>query len=142
MELDPRGFRRLRPGAEASLVLLHEEIRHGGRSTHGTVPRELVDQLRRDPDRAAQLASSSGLSPRVVQAAARGEWDRRRIVEFEVRSASRLLGHPRDLGACVARNYRRIRGCPLMRALQDGRRVPGDLTAWLQEVRRSHMVYE
>lgn len=142
MELDSRGFRRLQPGAEAMLVLLHEGIRHGGRPAGGAIPREIVERLRQDVEGAEEFAALTGLSPRVVRAVANGEWRRSSTLAFEVRTMSRVLGHPRDAGTIVARNYRRIRRCPVIEALRAGRCVPGDRTAWLQAVRRSHIVYE
>jgi len=142
MVLDPRGFRRLRPGAEGLLGLLHNSIRRGGRPGDGAQSTFIVDLLRRDPEGAEQLASAVGLPVRVVRALLSGDWERWPILTFELRAVLRLLGDPRELRRCIAVDYRRFRRCSLIDALRDGRRVPGDRAAWLREVRRSHTVYE
>jgi len=142
MELDPRGFRRLRPGAEALLVLLHRGIRRGGRPGDPGTRSGIVDLLQRDPEGAEQLASAIGLPVPVVRAVRDGDWEGSSLLIFELRTALRLLRDPRELGRCMAVDYRRFRGCSLSDALSAGRRVPGNRAEWLREIRRSHTVYE
>ena len=142
MELDPRGFRRLRPGAEGLLVFLHEGIRRGGRPAGAGERNGFTHLLRRDPEGAERLASAIGLPVRVVDALQSGDWERWSLLTFELRAVSRLLSDPRELRRCIALDYRRLRRCSLMDALRDGRRVPGDRAEWLRDIRRSHTVYE
>jgi hypothetical protein len=141
MRHDDRGFRRLRPGAEALLVLLHEGVRHGGRPAEGGLAHATLDQVRRDPEGAYQLASAIGLPRQIIRAVERGEWERWPLVAFELRAALRLR-NPKELAVCVARDYRRFRRCALLNALRDGRQVSGERKAWLREVGRSHIVYD
>ena len=140
MHLDPRGFRRLRPGAEALLVLLRAARRGGGQpAEHVTDAR--LEQIQADPDGAERLAKAIGLSPRFVRSLEEGTWTRRELAAFELRAALGLCA-PRELARCVLRDYRRIRGCALVDALARGRRVEGDRTDWLSVIRRTHVVHD
>jgi hypothetical protein len=145
MRLDERGFRRLRPGAEGLLLLLAEGVRRGGAPADTLTAEGIAELLRRDPEGVEETAAVLGPRGRHALAGARalveGRWDRRALVLFELSSAFRLLSDPRELTACLARDVRRLRRCGLLRALEAGRRVPGDPDRWLDEIRRTHSVY-
>ena len=144
MRLDPRGFRRLRPGAEGVLLLLAEGVRRGGRPPSTVAAEGIAGLLREDPEGAEQAAAALGPRGRHVLAAARaladGRWNRPELVSLELKSAARLL-FPRELARCFARDARGLRPCDLMKALEAERLVPGDRDRWLAEVGRSHAVY-
>jgi hypothetical protein len=146
MRTDARGFRRLRPGAEGLLLLLAEGVRRGGRPVDAPTAKGIARLLRQDPEGVEETASVIGAPGRHALAGARalagGGWDRRALVLLELSSAFRLLRDPRELTACFARDARGFRKCGLVRALEAGRRVPGDRNRWLDEMRRSHSVYE
>jgi hypothetical protein len=141
MELDPRGFRRLRPGAEGILSLLHAGLGYGGRPPRGSTA-AMVDLARRDPDGACRLASVVGLPPSAVQAFERGNWDRPTVLAFELRALLRLFTDPKAIARCVVLDYRRVRPCSLLRALAQDRRVADGRVQWLREVGRSHALLE
>jgi len=145
MCLDERGFRRLRPGAEGLLLLLAEGVRRGGRPAKPAATEAIARLLRKDREGTERAALALGGRGAHLFAAARaladGGWDRGELMLYELSSASRLLGHPRELATCLVRDARRLRPCGLLRALQAGRRVPGDPQSWLDEMRRSHHVY-
>jgi hypothetical protein len=136
---DPRGFRRLRPGAEGLLRLLRRLPRSGGAPKLGPDD-PIAELLREDPVGAATLAVLVGFPRSLLEGLATGGWDRRPAALFELRSAARLLGHPSQLAACLALDYRRLAGCTLTTALEGGRRVDGDRSRWLAQIGRTHSV--
>jgi hypothetical protein len=140
MHLDPRGFRRLRPGAEALLVLLRAARRGGGRPAERVTGPQL-ERIGADRDGARRLAQAIGLPLGFVRSLGEDRWGRRELAAFELRAALGLLA-PRELARCVLRDYRRIRGCTLVDALARGRRVDGDRAEWLTEIRRTHDVHD
>jgi hypothetical protein len=140
-ELDEQGYRRLRPGAEA-LLLLIRRLPRGGRELSPAARAPMVELLATDPTGAAQLAGLLGFPPRALRTLQAGGWDRRSTLAFELRVASRLLVHPTELRACIALDYRRLRGCSLVESLEQGRRVEGDRSEWLSVVARTHLVEE
>jgi hypothetical protein len=146
VQLDERGFRRLRPGAEATWLLLANGVRLGGRPPIAPATAAIGELLREDPDGAEAAAAIIGKRGHHVLAAANaiaaGGWDRRSLLLFELDSVGRLIRRPTELATCVRRDFRRFRPCALLRALEDGRRVPGDRDVWLAELRRSHTIYD
>ena len=145
MRVDPRGFRRLRPGAEGVLLLLAEAVRRGSKPPDPATVNEIAALLREDPEGAEETAGAIGPRGRHLlagaQALAGGGWDRRELALFELKSAARLLGHPVELATCVVRDVRGLRPCAVVTALEAERGIPGDRDQWLEQVRRSHAVY-
>jgi hypothetical protein len=139
--LEARGFRRLRPGAEGLLLLLRG-LPRGGRALAPAARMQILELLRSDPAGAEELAALLRFPAAVLQAFEAGDWDRRAALAFEVRAASRFFLHPAELRACVALDYRRLRGCSLVESLQQGRRVEGDRSTWLSQIARTHRVDE
>jgi hypothetical protein len=139
--LEEQGYRRLRAGAEALLLLLRR-LPRGGRVLAPPVREPILELLRSDPAGAAELAALLGFPPRALRAFEAGGWDRRSSFAFELRAASRLLLHPAELRACIGLDYRRLQGCSLVRALERGRRVEGDRSEWLSMIARTHRIEE
>ena len=139
--LDELGYRRLRPGAEALLLLLRR-LPRGGRTPSPAARAPILELLATDPAGAAELAAVLGFPPRALRMLQAGGWDRRSSLGFELRTASRLLKHPAELRAGMALDYRRLRGCTLMETLEQGRRVEGDRSEWLSMIARTHRVEE
>jgi hypothetical protein len=136
---DERGFRRLRPGAEALLLLLHR-LPRGGAALAPEDRTAILELVRTDPVGAEELATCLGFPERVLRAFESGGWDRRKALAFELRIVSRLLLRPQQLRECLALDYRRLRGCSLVETLQQGRRIDGDRSEWLSEIARTHSV--
>jgi hypothetical protein len=145
MQLDERGFRRLRPGAEGLLLFLAAGVRPGGRPTDAGTTARVASLLRTDPEGVEEAARALGKPGKHALAAARavasGDWNRGALLRLEARSVLRLLSDPRELATCLVRDARRLRPCALIEALEAGRRVPADAAEWLREIGRSHAVY-
>jgi hypothetical protein len=135
--VENRNYRRLRGGAEGLLRLVLG-ARRGGGAPSAQAREEAVALIRSDREGAASLAGLLGLAVGAVDAAARGGWDQRALLALERRSIRRLLTDPRELSAAVARDYRRVRGCLLVKSLEQGRIVLGDPRAWLEEMAATH----
>jgi hypothetical protein len=138
-QAEPSGYRRLRPGGEALLLLLRS-MRRGGRDVSPAARDRIVELLRADPAGAAQLASLLGFPANALAAFESGGWGRRSCLAFELRVASTLLRHPADLWACLALDYRRLRGCSLVQSLEQSRRIDGDRAEWLAAIGGTHLV--
>jgi hypothetical protein len=137
--LEEEGYRRLRPGAEALLLFLRR-LPRGGRALEPAGRAPILELLRTDLAGATELAALLGFPPRALRIFEAGGWDRRSSLAFEARAASRLLLHPTELRACIALDYRRLRGCSLVESLEQGRRVEGDRSEWLSVIARTHRV--
>jgi arylformamidase len=147
-EMDSRGFRRLRPGAEGVLKLLLNGTRRDGTANASALASKRVRELMAsDPDGVAAAAALYGPARRALLRGAarvvRGGWDRRAMLTVQAWAVLRGLIEPRVL---ADRLYFRLGGsrrCPIAHAiLAGGRRIPGDLDEWLQLVRREHIVHE
>jgi hypothetical protein len=143
MQMDPRGFRRIRPGAEGLFKLLLNGTRRGGRPNWvGIRDKHVLELLREDPQgmrMAARLLGPAG-KPLVAGAerAMAGGWDRGAMMLVEGWALVRALRSPLVL---VKRLQFRLRGkdCPIVRAiLTTHRRIPADREGWLREVALSH----
>jgi hypothetical protein len=143
MEMDERGFRRLRPGAEGLLLLFFNSLKRGGRPHFGNEKaRHPLDLLRRDPE-GAELATRlfgpvQRQAFRVAKAALEGRWDYGSAIRIELWAAGRSFLDPRMLTARVKLRAARLKLCPLLPALNQGRRLSGDVDEWLVEAARSH----
>jgi hypothetical protein len=143
MMMDPREFRRLRPGSEGLLLLFHNALRRGGRaSTHGEKAHRLLELMREDPEgmeEATAIFGAARVSARkVALAALDGSWDRRSALQVERWALARgMLDVPLFLARAVYR-ARGSRHCPVLPALRRGRRLDGDVDAWLTRAIRTH----
>ncbi|MFN2521436.1 MAG: hypothetical protein ABR525_10375 [Candidatus Limnocylindria bacterium] len=146
-ELDARGFRRLRPGAEGVFKLVLNGARPGGRADEaGLAAKDVRRLLRLDPEGARLAAPLFGpAAPSALaaaSAAAAGGWDRRAMMALETWAILRGPRHPRLLARRAWFRLRGSRSCPIVRALLgDHRRIPGDRPRWLAEVRREHVLH-
>jgi hypothetical protein len=147
MVLDPRGFRRLRPGAEGLFKLLLNGARWDGSPNRDSLrTKRVAELLREDPGGASMAARLFGPARGAVlyaaQRVAAGEWDRRAILTVEGWALLRALGSP-VVAAKRARFRLRARAtCPVISTLLgDHRRIPDDREAWLRRVAASHPVF-
>ena len=146
-QLDPRGFRRLRPGAEGLFKLVLNGIKPGGRVDEaGLASKHVRDLLREDPEGAQRAAAlfgpASGRARAGARAAAAGGWDRGAMLAVETWA---LLRGPRHPDVLARRAWFRLRGtqsCPVVRSLlRDHRRIPLDRDRWFREVEREHVLH-
>jgi hypothetical protein len=142
-ELDLRGFRRLRPGAEGVLKLIVNGTADDGNLNPLRIQRErVVELLQSDPvgvERAAQLFGRAGAEVLgLVDVFLRAEWDRSRLLMFRARMRFGLLLEPAHL---LRRLWSRIgpdRKCRGIKSLiKEGRLVPGDWAS-LQRIIETH----
>jgi hypothetical protein len=145
---DPRGFRRLRPGAEAALLLLLNGLRPWGRVDWTAIrEKSLPGRLAGDLDGVKELCSRLGggsgrLLLRLAEALVAGRWDRAAALQLEAVSLVRALGSPRyALGRARVR-LRGGRDCSLTSAPLDGRMVRGHVGDFLRLVAADHPRHE
>jgi hypothetical protein len=142
---DPRGFRRLRPGAEGLFVFLLNGVAWGGRPNHDVIERKrIIGLLNSDPEgvrsAAALLGRSSVHAIRAADAVCERQWDRRALLKVEKNLLLEAMLAPGDLWRRLGFRFGALRNCPVLKVLLSGRRVPDDLEGWLIEVGRSHEV--
>ncbi len=146
--LDPRGFRRIRPGAEGVLKLVYNGMRPGGRKNpEGLRVKNVVPLLAEDPEGVREAARLFGRGERSILAAVEallaGEWDRRALVTAEAWALVRASTEP---GVMLGRLWLKLvstKTCPVLRAVREtDRRIPGNREAWLADVARSHEFLE
>lgn len=145
-ELDPRGFRRTRPGAEGLIKLVNQGSRRNGRPDEkGLVAKGIPTLLAADPQGVRDAASLFGPAARDVltlaDAVVGGGWNRRAMLAVEGWFLLRSLREPRSLAARVRFRFAR-RSCPVLQAVFSGRRVPPPADAWLRQVAQNHRVDE
>jgi hypothetical protein len=143
-EMDARGFRRIRPGAEGVLKLLYNGMTRGARPLpEGLAGKRVTELLRQDPD-GARLAAERLLGParrpllRAVDALLAGEWDRRSLLAVSAWTAVRALAEPHVAASRVWFAAVLKPRCPVLRVIRrHDRRVPADLDGWIAEVART-----
>jgi hypothetical protein len=145
-ELDERGFRRLRPGGEGLFLALELAPRGGRRPTDPSGIDRSAALMRTDPvgvESAARLLGS-GKSPALALARsiADGGWSRSSSAALELVYLQHALRHPRRRLAWLLYRLGAAARCPLLEALASGRRVTGDIDAWLASLRPGHVVFE
>lgn len=145
--IDPRGFRRLRPGAEGVLKLVLNGSRWGGRpNSEGLRAKHVVELLDADDDGARMAAQLFGPADTAVLELARavqaGRWDRRAMLRVEGRALLMAIREPRVLGRRAWFRLFSTQHCPIVKAiLAGGRRIPEDRDGWLRSIARTHAVY-
>jgi hypothetical protein len=144
-ELDPRGFRRLRPGAEGLLLLLALSRRPGRMPESHEALGRIRSLLRSDPEGAETAARGVGLGGSLAllgaRAVAEGRWNVRAMAALEIVYAQRAVVEPSRRLAWLRFQLSRDR-CHVLEALGDGRRIRGDVGVWLRAVSANHYVYE
>jgi len=143
-ELDPLGFRRVRPGAEGVLKLLWNGMFWGARRNEDGLQRKgVLDLLRTDPAGASQATRVVGpaapLLRRAIGQVMAGRWPRRELALIELWCIVRGLSRPDLMIRQLQFRKRVINQCPYFRlSRRHRRRLPDDPTAWLADVRASH----
>jgi len=143
-ELDERGFRRLRPGAEAVILFTQNGTRWGGRpNPHGErIVARVPALVERDPlgvEAAARaFGLPSGALERGLRARLEGRWDRAAMLRLEAAMLARAFGAP-SIMLSRWRAKKVKRDCPLLEAIFTRHRtIEGDPRAWFDSVERAH----
>lgn len=141
MEIDDRGFRRVRPGAEGVTLLTQNGLKWGGRrDADGLRRKRVVEFLESDPEGVAAAARLFGSAEdallRAVQAVVSGSWDRSALLTVEARALLGALGDPAIVLSRL-RAKRVKKRCQLLRTIfVDGRTIRGDVSGWVERVSR------
>jgi hypothetical protein len=147
IQMDPRGFRRIRHGAEGLFKYLLNGTRLGGRPNwEGLRQKHVLELMEADPEGVRLAAGLLWPADRAllagVRSAREGRWNRGAM--FAVDSWAILRGI-RAPGKMARRAHFRLRTknrCPIVRAiLRDGRRIPEDRGTWIRDVARTHRVH-
>ncbi len=146
--VDDRGFRVIRPAAQALILLLCNGLRWGGRPDFAGIQRRHVRTLlQTDLEGVGAAARSLHLPEKAVHTAVRsllaGRWDRRAMLAIEAYTVGRSLLEPQVIANRIRFRAFSKTGCPLLRTIFfDDRTISGDPDAWLAAVREGHRVYD
>lgn len=139
-EIDERGFRRIRPGAEGVLKLVYNGMRPGGRRDPGGLrDKDVVALLAADPEGARRAAGLFGPASRAVLVAVervlQDDWSRPAMIAVEGWALAKALIHPKvAVGRLWFDRVSKPR-CPVLQVIRErDRRLPEDREAWLAEV--------
>jgi hypothetical protein len=147
-EIDPRGFRRIRPGAEGVLKLLYNGMTLSGRRDGaGLRTKRTLELLAGDPRGVEMAADLVGLARRpllkAVESALAGDWDRAALNSCQAWCAARALAEPHVAASRVWFNQVLKKRCHVLDVIRNrGRRVPDDRPDWLAAVRPNHQILE
>jgi hypothetical protein len=145
MEMDERGFRRLRPGSEGLFLLFYNSMKRGGRPLlDGDKAVRSLDLMRRDREGVEQASRLFGPvrshALRLARAATDGRWDRASAIRVELWAAARGPLNPLLLAARLKLRARNLGNCPLLPVLSRGRRLRGNVDELLLRIARTHDV--
>lgn len=146
MELDVRGFRRVRPGVEGVILLVQNGAHRGGAEDAAGLDRRGVRTLlARDPEGVRQAATLFGsAAPALVDladAVVDGGWDRRAMQRLELHAMAKAVAAPAVPAGRLRLRLWTKRHCPLLRSVFFAdRALPDDRQGWLDEVARTHLV--
>lgn len=144
--MDPRGFRRLRSGAEGLFKLVLNGTRRGGSPDEAALEAKAVRALlRADPEGVLRAARLFGPARHAVSIGARraamGGWSRPAMMSVEIMALLKSIANP---GVAIERlRFRRgVRTtCPVIEGVNRyGRRIPDDRAAWLERLAVDHAV--
>lgn len=144
---DPRGFRRLRPGAEGLFKLLLNGTRRGGRPDEAAMQAKGVRALlQADPEgvvQASRLFGPAGVAARRgAKEAAGGGWSRPAMLAIEGWMLLKAVANPRVTLARLRFRRQARATCPVVEAiLGQGRRIPDDRAAWLARLAVDHPIH-
>jgi hypothetical protein len=146
MVMDPRGFRRIRVGAEGLFLFLYKGLRWGGRPDWSNLTKyKVLDKIAGDwagTEAAAELLGPArGPLLRAARFAVNGEWKAMALLNTEALTLTRALTDP---GMVVSRAITRgwkLQRCIVARTIAAGRR-PERLGEWLHQASRHHAVQQ
>jgi hypothetical protein len=146
-ELDERGFRQLRPGAEGLLKLVLNGSKWLGRpDVDGLTAKRVPELLAADPEGVAMASHLFGRADaaarNLAQAVVNGGWDRRAMFEIEANALAKGFRHPTVMARRAWFRLTTQQRCPIVYAIGHGRVVSDPRDAWLTDVARSHVLHE
>jgi hypothetical protein len=146
-EIDSRGFRKLRPGAEGLLKLVLNGSKWFGRpDVEGLKSKHVPELLASDPDgvaiASAVFGRADGAARDLAQAVVDGGWNPRAMGTIEARALGRGLRHPSVMAQRAWFRLATTRRCPVVYAIGHGRVVAEPREAWLADVARTHVLHQ
>jgi hypothetical protein len=147
MEMDPRGFRRLRRGAAAMIRLIPSGTRWDGKlKWKGSRIDTIAQWLREDQNGVAESAklyrAADGSALAAAQGVMEGRWNRKAMLTVGAWALAKSLLRPDIL---VRRAFSRLfaeKECIVLRTLRENsRQVPHGAREWLETVRADHEVF-
>ncbi len=147
-ELDERGFRRVRPGADGVIRLCSNGILPGGRLDRKALAEKRVPQLlAADPEGVEAIAHLFGPARsallRGVTEVLNGGWDRRAMLTVEAWALVRSSAEPRLALSRLKFARGDLKTCPVLQVIRrHDRRIPEDSDAFMANVRLSHEVFD
>jgi hypothetical protein len=145
-EMDARGFRQLRPGAEGMLKLVLNGSKWFGRpDDDGLTGKRVRELLAADPEGVAIASKVFGpaetAARNLARAVVEGGWDRRAMLAIEANALAKGLRHPKVMARRAWFRLTTQRRCPVVYAIGHGRVVSEPREAWLADVARTHVVH-
>jgi thymidylate kinase len=145
-ELDERGFRRLRPGAEGLLKLVISGIAPGGRPRERAIVKEDVVQLLSGDSQGliagAALCAPVGKAVRSgAQALVEGGWNRRAMATVEAWFVVKGVTEPRTAWRRVRAKQAKERCELIQTSIKSSRRIPGNVNDWVTRVGQDHTTF-
>jgi hypothetical protein len=146
-DMDERGFRKLRPGAEGLLKLVLNGSKWLGRpNDEGLAGKHVRELVASDPEGVAMASKVFGPAERAARslasAVAEGRWDRRAMCTIEANAVVKGFRHPSVMARRAWFRLTAQRQCPVVYAIGHGRVVSEPRDAWLADVARGHVLYD
>lgn len=147
MEMDDRGFRRLRPGAEGVFKFVTNGTKWGGRPNHiGLASKGVKELLESDPVGVMGAADVIGVGRkhliRGIEAYLAETWDPIAMATFEAAALGASIRRPRILLERARFRFIVKRSDPVLSVIyRSTRTVPEARERWLETVAASHLVY-
>ena len=145
-QLDERGFRRLRPGAEGLLKLVISGIAPAGRPRQRAIVKEDVVQLLSGDSRGviagAALCAPVGKAARSgAQALVEGGWNRRAMATVEAWFVVKAFTEPRTALRRIRAKRAKARCELIQTSIKSSRRIPGNVNDWVTRAEKDHAAF-
>jgi hypothetical protein len=143
-EMDERGFRRLRPGAEGLFKLVLNGTKWGGRPNWDGIAEKNIDKLlAADPEGVEMAAKLFGpvehAAIKGARAAADSRWERKEMALVDAWFVIKGARNPIILARRARFRFETKSSCPIVKAILGTRRkIPDDRAAWLTKVAETH----
>ncbi len=146
-EMDERGFRRLRPGAEGLFKLVLNGTKWGGRPNWEGIAEKNIDRLlAQDPEGVEMTARLFGpvkdAAIKGARAAADSRWERKEMALVDAWFIVKGVRNPIILARRARFRFETKSSCPIVKAILGTRRkIPADRAGWLAQVAETHEMH-
>ncbi|MEA2507368.1 MAG: hypothetical protein QOH48_1986 [Actinomycetota bacterium] len=146
-QMDERGFRRLRPGAEGLFKLVLNGTKWGGRPNwEGIKEKNIAELLAADSEGVALTAELFGpvkdAAIKGARAAVESRWEPAAMAMVDAWFLVKGARNPVILARRARFRFETRSSCPIVKAiLGSRRRIPEDRDAWLEKVAETHTMH-